>query len=105
LLELASGENGEVPPAHVERTFRRYLECGILPLGFARTYCDECQHGFLIVCSCSCKCRGVCPSCPTGISFGHNTRRMAETAAYLVDHVFPPFSVRQCALAVPKRLR
>ena len=29
-LELASGEDGEAPPAHVERTFRRYLECGIL---------------------------------------------------------------------------
>ncbi|MBK1650193.1 hypothetical protein CKO36_16715 [Rhabdochromatium marinum] len=29
----------------------------------------------------SCKGRGVCPSC--------NTRRMAETAAHLVDHVLP----------------
>jgi hypothetical protein len=79
-LELASGEDGEAPPAHVERTFRRYLECGILAHGFARAYCDECQHDFLI--AYSCKCRGVCPSC--------NTRRMAETAAHLVDHVFPP---------------
>jgi hypothetical protein len=78
-LELASGEDGEAPPAHVERTFRRYLECGILAHGFARAYCDECQHDFLI--AYSCKCRGVCPSC--------NTRRMAETAAHLVDHVFP----------------
>lgn len=43
-LELASGEDGEAPPAHVERTFRRYLECGILAHGFARAYCDECQH-------------------------------------------------------------
>jgi hypothetical protein len=94
-LELASGENGEAPPAHVERTFRRYLECGILAHGFARAYCDECQHDFLI--AYSCKCRGVCPSC--------NTRRMAETAAHLVDHVFPPLPVRQWVLAVPKRLR
>lgn len=84
-LELASGEDGEAPPAHVERTFRRYLECGILAHGFARAYCDECQHDFLI--AYSCKCRGVCPSC--------NTRRMAETAAHLVDHVFPPLPVRQ----------
>ena len=94
-LELASGEDGEAPPAHVERTFRRYLECGILAHGFARAYCDECQHDFLI--AYSCKCRGVCPSC--------NTRRMAETAAHLVDHVFPPLPVRQWVLAVPKRLR
>ena len=85
-LELASGEGGEAPLAHVVRTFRRYLECGILAHGFARAYCDECQHDFLI--AYSCKCRGVCPSC--------DTRRMAETAAHLVDHVFPPLPVRQC---------
>jgi hypothetical protein len=102
-LELASTKDGESPPAPVERTFRRYLECGILAHGFARAYCDECQHDFPI--AYACKCRGVCPSCPTGISFGHNTRRMAETGAHLVDHVFPPLPVRQWVLAVPKRLR
>lgn len=36
-LELASSEAGEALPAHVERTFRRYPECGILAHGFART--------------------------------------------------------------------
>ena len=86
---------GGSTPAHVEREFRRYLECGILAHGFARAYCDECQHDFLI--AYSCKGRGVCPSC--------NTRRMVETAAHLVDHVFPPLPVRQWVLAVPKRLR
>ena len=30
---------------------------------------------------------------------------MAEIAAHLVDHVFPPLPVRQWVLAVPKRLR
>jgi hypothetical protein len=30
---------------------------------------------------------------------------MVETAAHLVDHVFPPLPVRQWVLAVPKRLR
>jgi len=45
----------------------------------------------------SCRRRGVCPSC--------NAQRMAETAAHLVDHVFPPLSVRQWVLSVPKRLR
>jgi len=44
----------------------------------------------------SCKGR-ICPSC--------NARRMAETAAHLVDHVFPPLPVRQWVLSVPKRLR
>ena len=94
-LELSSGPGGESPPAYVERTFRRYLDCGILAHGFARAWCDTCQHEFLI--AYSCKGRGVCPSC--------NTRRMAETAAHLVDHVFPRLAVRQWVLAVPKRLR
>jgi hypothetical protein len=30
---------------------------------------------------------------------------MAETAAHLVDHIFPPRPVRQWVLSVPKRLR
>src|SRR3990167_10592969 len=41
--------------------------------------------------------RGVFHSC--------NTRRMAETAAHLTDHVFPRLPVRQWVLSVPKRLR
>ena len=44
-----------------------------------------------------CKGRSVCPSC--------NARHMAETAAHLTNHVFPPLPVRQCVLSVPKRLR
>jgi hypothetical protein len=43
------------------------------------------------------KGRGVCPSC--------NGRRMAQTAAHLVDHVIPPVPVRQWVISVPKRLR
>ena len=34
-----------------------------------------------------------------------NTRRMAETAAHLSDHVYPHLPVRQWVLSVPKRLR
>ncbi|MDX2506385.1 MAG: transposase [Gammaproteobacteria bacterium] len=40
---------------------------------------------------------GICPSC--------NARRMVETAAHQVDHVFPKVSVRQWVLSLPKRLR
>jgi hypothetical protein len=94
-LALSSGQGDTSPPAHVEQAFRRYLECGILAHGFARAHCDECGHDFLI--AFSCKGRGVCPSC--------NTRRMAETAAHLTDHVFPRMPVRQWVLSVPKRLR
>jgi len=82
-------------PAHVEREFRRYLDCGILAHGFARARCGQCGHDFLI--AFSCKGRGVCPSC--------NSRRMVATAAHLTDHVLPDLAVRQWVLSVPKRLR
>jgi hypothetical protein len=75
--------------------FRRYLECGILAYGFARARCPDCGHDFLV--TFSCKGRALCPSC--------NARRMAQTAAHRVDHVFPPRPVRQWVLSVPKRLR
>ena len=94
-LELAQDESGRSAPAHVEREFRRYLECGILAHGFARARCAGCGHDFLV--AYSCKGRGVCPSC--------NTRRMVETAAHLADHVIPRLPVRQWVLSVPKRLR
>jgi hypothetical protein len=87
-------EEERVAP-HAERELRRYLECGILAYGFARARCGECGHDFLV--AFSCKGRAVCPSC--------NTRRMAETAAHLVDHVLPPLPVRQWVLSLPKRLR
>jgi hypothetical protein len=86
---------GKAVPAYVEHDLRQYLTCGILAHGFARAFCDECGHDFLI--AFSCKGRGVCPSC--------NTRRMAQTAAHLVDHVIPRVPVRQWVLSLPKRLR
>lgn len=95
-LELAcDSRQGNSAPAHVEREFRRYLECGILAHGFARARCDECGHDFLI--AYSCKGRGIRPSC--------NTRLMVETATHLADHVIPRLPVRQWVLSVPKRLR
>jgi len=87
--------DGHAVPGDVERELRRYLECGILAYGFARARCPECGHDFLVAFSCT--GRGICPSC--------NARRMAETAAHLVDHVFPPLPVRQWVLSVPKGLR
>ena len=48
-------------------------------------------------CKKPCKGRGVCPSC--------NGRRMAQTAAHLIDHVIPPVPMRQWVISVPKRLR
>jgi len=100
-LDLASagqfdGQGDHHTPApYVEKAFRKYLECGIFAHGFARARCDDCGHDYLV--AFSCKGRGVCPSC--------NTRRMAEAAAHLTDHVFPRLPVRQWVLSVPKRLR
>lgn len=42
---------------------------------------------------------------PQGCRPAIYARRMAETAAHLVDHVFTPLPVRQWVLSVPKRLR
>jgi len=94
-LELTCDRRqGAAGPTYVEREFPRYLECGILAHGFARTRCAGCGHDFLI--AWSCKGRGVCPAC--------NTRRMVETTAHLADHVLPRLPVRQWVLSVPKRL-
>ncbi len=83
------------PAPYVEKAFRKYLECGIFAHGFACARCDDCRHDYLV--AFSCKGRGVCPSC--------NTRRMAEAAAHLTDHVFPHLPVHQWVLSVPKRVR
>ena len=93
-LALACDGDGHAVPGYVERELRRYLECGILAYGFCRARCPACGQDFLVAFSCKGR---ICPSC--------NARRMAETAAHLVDHVFPPLPVRQWVLSVPKRLR
>lgn len=93
--QLDGQGNHRISKPFVRKAFEKYLECGIFAHGFARAHCDDCGHDFLV--AFSCKGGGVCPSC--------NTRRMAETAAHLRDHVFPRLPVRQCLLSVPKRLR
>ncbi len=79
----------------VEREIRAYLECGVLAHGFLRVHCDGCGHDRLV--AFSCKRRGFCPSC--------GGRRMADTAASLVDHVLPKVPVRQWVLTLPYPLR
>lgn len=77
--------------AHVERALRKNATCGELAKGFARVRCVECRAEQLV--ACSCKDRGLCPSC-TG-------RRAAETAAHLIDEVLPEVPMRQYVLALP----
>ena len=88
-------ERGRVVPGFVENDLRDFLDCGIVERGFIRVHCDACGNDRVV--PFSCKSRSFCPSC-----YG---RRMAETAAHLVDHVFPEVPVRQWVLSVPFSLR
>ncbi len=80
-------------PRFVVRELHDFLKCGILVHGFCRVHCDTCGKDELV--AFSCKHRGFCPAC--------GTRRMADTAAWLVDRVFPEVPVRQWVLALPYR--
>ncbi len=78
-------------PAYIQREFYDYLPCGILAHGFLRLGCDTCQRELLLPFSCK---RGrFCPSCAG--------RRMAQTAAHLVECVMPWVSTRQWVVSVP----
>ncbi len=82
-------------PRFVLSEFQDYLRCGRLEYGFVRVKCNGCRHEHLV--AFSCKRRGFCPSC--------GARRMIETSAHLVDHVFPAVPVRQWVLSFPWPLR
>jgi hypothetical protein len=93
---LARARERERPvPRFVERELRAFLACGILAHGFVRVRCEACGHDRLV--AFSCKGRGFCPSC--------GGRRMADTAAHLVDRVLPEVPVRQWVLSLPFALR
>jgi hypothetical protein len=82
-------------PAYVQREFYDYLQCGILAHGFLRLGCDTCKQEVLL--AFSCKRRGFCPACAG--------RRMAQTAAHLVERVIPWVPTRQWVVSVPIPLR
>jgi hypothetical protein len=90
-----AGRRDRVVPRFVERELRTFLDCGILAHGFLRVHCDVCGRDRLV--PFSCKGRGFCPSC--------GGRRMADTAAHLVDRVLPEVPVRQWVLTLPFALR
>jgi ribosomal protein S27E len=94
-LAHVEGETGASLPAFVKEEFDVFLKCGTLAHGFLRVRCAECAHEKLV--AFSCKRRGICPSC--------GARRMAETAAHLVDHVIARVPVRQWVLSLPIPLR
>ena len=86
---------GAALPQFVRDEFDAFLECGILAHGFLRLRCGDCGHNKLVAFKCK-RC-GFCPSC--------GARRMAQTAAHLVDHVIPHVPVRQWVLSLPIPLR
>ncbi len=91
--KLAS--HGRYLPAYVTKEFDEYLKCGRLEHGFLRVRCESCHDEKLV--AFSCKKRGFCPSC--------GARRMADSAALLVDEILPYQPMRQWVLSVPFPLR
>ncbi len=86
---------GKALPLYVQQEFDDFLKCGRLEYGFMRVQCTHCHHEHLV--AFSCKRRGFCPSC--------GARRMAESAALLVDEVLPKQPIRQWVLSFPFQLR
>jgi ribosomal protein S27E len=82
-------------PYFVERELREFLECGVLANGFLRVHCDACGKDRVV--PFRARGRSVCSSCCG--------RRMADTAAHLVDRVFPTVPIRQWVLSLPFELR
>jgi Transposase zinc-binding domain len=78
-------------PAYVRRAFYAYLQCGILAYGLRRLGCDTCKKERLL--AVSGKRRGFCPACAS--------RRMAQTAAPLVEPAIPWVPPRQWVGPVP----
>src|SRR3954452_21686570 len=93
-LAQVQAETGARLPEFIKDEFDAFLECGILAHGFLRLRCGECGHEKLV--AFSCKRRGFCPSC--------GARRMAQSAAHLVDCVIPRVPVRQWVLSFPMQL-
>nr|WP_238526938.1 transposase zinc-binding domain-containing protein [Glaciecola nitratireducens] len=88
-------ERGKYLPKYVEREFDEFLRYGRLEYGFLRVVCGDCKHEKLV--AFSCKRHGFCNSC--------GARRMAESAALLVDDVLRGYPVRQWVLSLPIPLR
>ena len=81
-------------PKYVVDEFRSYLACGDFSRGFVHVQCSSCGDAMAV--AFSCKMRGRCPSCAG--------RRMAGSAADLVDRVLSSRPVRQYVLAFPYEL-
>ena len=82
-------------PGFVEQELRSFLTCGLPCHGFVRVRCPQCAVEQAV--AFRCKRRAFCPGC--------GGRRMAATAARLVDDLLPHLPYRQWVLTLPFRLR
>ena len=94
LVEHAREHYAAPLPKHVEDELRGVLSCGDFGEGFVLLACRSCGHALMV--AFSCKRRGACPSCAG--------RRMAGSAAHLVDRILPSRPVRQFVLSFPYEL-
>ena len=94
-FEALVESNGKCLPDYVSKEFEAFLRCGVLAHGFLRLRCEGCKYQTLL--AFSCKKRGFCSSC--------GGRRMAESAAHLIDEVLPKVGVRQWVLSFPMPIR
>ena len=90
-LYAAMQDAEQAIPKFVRKELEGYLDCGLLCRGFAHLKCEGCAERRLV--AFSCKGRGFCPSCMG--------RRMAQTAANLVEEVLPKVALRQGVLTLP----
>ena len=88
----ASGRFGRRVEANV---IARFLECGDPQHGFARVYCDQCRHGYIL--AFSCKARYFCPSC--------HQKRVLAYGEWVEANVLAPVPHRQYVFTVPRLLR
>ncbi len=77
-------------PGYVQQEFEDYLKSRRLEHGFLRVRCDSCHAEHLV--AFSCEHRSFCPSC--------GARRMAESAAPLVEEGFPEQPVHRTVESV-----
>jgi len=94
-FQAEMGRHTKHLPKFVTQEFEEYLKCGRLEHGFLRVRCESCHDEKLL--AFSCKRRGFCPSC--------GARRMADSAAHIIDEVLPDKPIRQWVISVPFPLR
>lgn len=95
------GQQDKYLPKYVRSEFEAYLKCGRLEYEFLRVRCEDRHREHLV--AFSNKRRGFCPN--GSARRIAKTRRMAESAALLVDDVLPYESIRQWVLSFLFQLR